>query len=32
MERNASGGTDIYVIYWGMEEVYNSSHKDSTVW
>ena len=32
MERNASGGTDIYVTHRGMEEVYNSSHKDSTVW
>ena len=32
MERNAQGGTDIYVTHRGMEEVYSSTRKDSTVW
>ncbi|RRD56196.1 outer membrane protein assembly factor BamC [Comamonadaceae bacterium OH2545_COT-014] len=32
LERNASGGTDIFVTHRGMEEVYSSSQKDQTVW
>ena len=32
MERNAEGGTEIYVSHRGMIEVFNSSSKDSTVW
>lgn len=32
VERNASGGTDIFITHDGMEEVYASSQKDSTVW
>ena len=32
LERNAQGGTDIYVTHRGMEEVYNSARRDSTVW
>lgn len=31
-ERNAAGGTEIYITHRGMEEVYASSTKDSTVW
>ncbi|WP_415133442.1 outer membrane protein assembly factor BamC [Ottowia sp.] len=32
MERNAQGGTDIYITHRGMEEVYASARRDSTVW
>ncbi|QTD47076.1 outer membrane protein assembly factor BamC [Ottowia testudinis] len=32
LERNANGGTDIFVTHRGMEEVYSSARKDSTVW
>jgi len=32
LERNASGGTDIFISHRGMIEVYNSNDKDSTVW
>lgn len=32
LERNAAGGTDIFISHRGMVEVYNSSQKDSTVW
>ena len=32
LERNASGGTEIYVSHRGMVEVYASSSKDSTIW
>ena len=32
LERNASGGTDIFVTHRGMEEVYSSARRDSTVW
>jgi outer membrane protein assembly factor BamC len=32
LERNAQGGTEIYVSHRGMEEVYNTSTKESTVW
>ena len=32
LERNAAGGTDIFVTHRGMEEVYTSSTKDNTVW
>lgn len=32
LERNAQGGTDIYITHRGMEEVYSSNAKDATVW
>ena len=32
LERNANGGTDIFVTHRGMEEVYSSARRDSTVW
>ena len=32
MERNAQGGTEIYVTHRGMQEVFNSATKESTVW
>ena len=32
MERNASGGTDIFVSHRGMQEVYTNQSKDSTIW
>jgi outer membrane protein assembly factor BamC len=32
LERNASGGTDIFVTHRGMEEVYASARRDSTIW
>ena len=32
MERNASGGTDIFITHRGMEEVYSSARRDSTMW
>ncbi len=32
LERNASGGTEIYITHRGMVEVYNSTAKDQTVW
>ncbi len=32
LERNASGGTDIFVTHRGMEEVYSSARRDSTMW
>ncbi len=32
LERNASGGTDIFISHRGMIEVYSSTQKDSTVW
>jgi outer membrane protein assembly factor BamC len=32
LERNASGGTEIYISHRGLVEVYNSSQKDTTVW
>lgn len=32
VERNDSGGTDIFITHDGMEEVYTSSQRDSTVW
>jgi outer membrane protein assembly factor BamC len=32
MERNAEGGTDIYITHRGMEEVYASARRDSTIW
>jgi outer membrane protein assembly factor BamC len=31
-ERTPTGGTEIYITHRGMEEVYASSTKDSTVW
>lgn len=32
LEQNADGGTDIFVTHRGMEEVYSSSARDSTIW
>ena len=32
LERNAAGGTDIFISHRGMIEVYNSSQKDTTMW
>jgi outer membrane protein assembly factor BamC len=32
LERNAEGGTEIYVSHRGMQEVFNSSTKETTVW
>jgi len=32
LERNAEGGTEIYVTHRGMQEVFNSATKESTVW
>jgi outer membrane protein assembly factor BamC len=32
LERNASGGTDIFISHRGMIEVYSSASKDQTVW
>lgn len=32
LERNAAGGTDIFISHRGMIEVYNSTQKESTVW
>ena len=32
LERNANGGTDVFISHRGMIEVYDSSKKDSTVW
>ncbi|HMN21091.1 MAG TPA: outer membrane protein assembly factor BamC [Ottowia sp.] len=32
IERSPSGGTDIYITHRGMEEVYTTARKDSTIW
>lgn len=32
LERNAAGGTDVFISHRGMIEVYDSSQKDRTVW
>ena len=32
LERNAEGGTDIFVTHRGMEEVYSTSQRDNTIW
>jgi outer membrane protein assembly factor BamC len=32
LERNANGGTDLFVSHRGMIEVYNSTDKNQTVW
>ena len=32
LERNASGGTEIYISHRGMVEVYSTTQKDQTVW
>jgi outer membrane protein assembly factor BamC len=32
LERNATGGTEIYISHRGMIEVYNNAQKDQTVW
>ena len=31
-ERNASGGTEIFISHRGMQEVYSNNQKDQTVW
>jgi outer membrane protein assembly factor BamC len=32
LERNAAGGTEIFISHRGMGEVYTSSQKDQTIW
>ena len=32
LERNATGGTEIFISHRGMTEVYSNAQKDSTVW
>ncbi|NDP39546.1 MAG: outer membrane protein assembly factor BamC [Rhodoferax sp.] len=32
LERNASGGTDVFISHRGMIEVYNNNDKESTAW
>jgi outer membrane protein assembly factor BamC len=32
LERNAAGGTEVYISHRGMVEVYSSKEKDQTVW
>ncbi len=32
IERNAQGGTDVFISHRGMVEVYDSAQKDKTVW
>ena len=32
LERNAAGGTDVYIAHRGMEEVYTSTSKEQTIW
>jgi outer membrane protein assembly factor BamC len=32
LERNAAGGTEVYISHRGMVEVYSSTQKDQTVW
>ena len=32
LERNANGGTDIYITHRGMVEVYSNTAKDTTIW
>ena len=32
IERSPGGGTDIYITHRGMEEVYASARRDSTIW
>ncbi|WP_028605095.1 outer membrane protein assembly factor BamC [Ottowia thiooxydans] len=32
MERNAQGGTDIFISHRGMEEAYTNAQRDSTIW
>jgi len=32
LERNASGGTDLFISHRGMIEVYSTSQKDQTMW
>ena len=32
LERNAAGGTDIFISHRGMEEVYSDNRKEQTVW
>lgn len=32
LERNATGGTDIFISHRGMIEVYDNAQKDTTVW
>jgi len=32
LERNAQGGTEIYITHRGMQEVYTNTSKDQTIW
>lgn len=32
LELNPNGGTDIYITHRGMEEVYSTAQRDSTIW
>ena len=32
LERNANGGTDIYVTHRGMEEVFTNTQRENTIW
>jgi outer membrane protein assembly factor BamC len=32
VERAANGGTDIFIVHRGMQEVYSSNQRDQTVW
>lgn len=32
VERSPSGGTDIYIVHRGMQEVYTSTQRDQTAW
>jgi outer membrane protein assembly factor BamC len=32
LERNANGGTDVFISHHGMVEVYSTSNKDQTIW
>lgn len=32
LERNTTGGTDIFISHRGMEEVYSNEKKDNTIW
>ena len=32
IERNANGGTEIYISHRGMQEVYSTQNKDQTIW
>ena len=32
VERNANGGTDVFIVHRGMQEVYTSNQRDTTMW